>query len=314
MPSFDAVNYSLRPSKSIQRQLVFDGVRILQRELDLERLAYVGLGSIWFTDFVMAHKLLGIDDMVSIEGDPVGYRRAVFNCPYATVRVQEGYSSEVLPNLYDDEVIGSRPWMMWMDYDFEFNESVRDDIRSVIEKAPMNSLLLVTFNGQETRYGQAADRPERLRDLFGSLVPAELPKSHCRGERMQETLVDFTIDFMKSVAAEIARPGGFVPAFRLIYRDTVPMVTAGGVLPSRGAVRITSDLVAQDGWPCRPRERIVAPHLTIREAAVLQSLLPRTERLSRDLVCELGFDLEDEQIAAFERYYRQYPAYAQIMM
>src|SRR5438128_622831 len=105
MPSFDAINYSLRASKSIQRQLVFEGVRMLQRELHLERLAYVGLGSIWFTDFTMAHKLLGIDDMVSIESHPVGYRRAVFNSPYATVKVREGYSSEVLPALYDDEII-----------------------------------------------------------------------------------------------------------------------------------------------------------------------------------------------------------------
>jgi hypothetical protein len=68
MPSFDAVNYSLRPSKSIQRQLVFAGVRALQDSLDPAQV-YVGFGSIWFTDFVMAHKMLRIDDMVSIEGD-----------------------------------------------------------------------------------------------------------------------------------------------------------------------------------------------------------------------------------------------------
>jgi len=36
MPSFDAINYSLRPSKSIQRQLVFNGVRMLQSHLHLE--------------------------------------------------------------------------------------------------------------------------------------------------------------------------------------------------------------------------------------------------------------------------------------
>lgn len=72
MPSFDAINYSLRPSKSIQTQLVFDGVRLLQDRLDLERLTYVGFGSIWFTDFVLAHKILRIDDMGSIEGDDIG--------------------------------------------------------------------------------------------------------------------------------------------------------------------------------------------------------------------------------------------------
>jgi len=92
MPSFDAINYSLRPSKSIQRQIVFSGVRMLQANLDLERLAYIGFGSIWFTDFVLAHKLLGIDDMWSIECHDVGYRRALFNAPYATVHVEHGYA------------------------------------------------------------------------------------------------------------------------------------------------------------------------------------------------------------------------------
>jgi hypothetical protein len=66
-------------------------------------------------------------------------------------------------------------------------------------------------------------------------------------------------------------------------------------------------------WPCRPAKPIAAPHLTIREATVLQSQLPRADRLTRDVVHELGFDLELGQIEAFQTYYRQYPAFAQIV-
>jgi hypothetical protein len=312
MPSFDTVNYSLRPSKSIQRQLVFEGVRVLQGAVGPAQV-YIGFGSIWFTDFVMAHKVLSIDDMVSIESDEIGYRRAVFNSPYATVRVCQGFSSAVLPALYDDEAITRRPWMVWLDYDSEFDEAKRDDIRSIIENAPVNSILLVTFNGHEMRYGHAPERPELLKRLFGSVVPDDLPKRSCRDDRMQETLADFTIDLMKSIAGELARPGGFIPAFRLIYKDTAPMVTVGGLLPSLGAVRTASGVISEANWPCRPEKPIAAPHLTIREAALLQSQLPCAERLSRVLVQRLGFDLEDDQIEAFERYYRQYPAFAQIV-
>ena len=91
------------------------------------------------------------------------------------------------------------------------------------------------------------------------------------------------------------------------------MVTVGGILPSRGAVRTASGIVDEANWPCRPEKPIAAPHLTIREAALLQSRLPCAERLSRVLVQELGFDLEDDQIEAFEKYYREYPAFAQIV-
>ena len=60
MPSFDVVNYSLRPNKSIQRTIVFEAVSILQGWLRLENLLYIGFGSIWFTDFQLAHKFLRV--------------------------------------------------------------------------------------------------------------------------------------------------------------------------------------------------------------------------------------------------------------
>ncbi|HYI49628.1 MAG TPA: O-methyltransferase [Allosphingosinicella sp.] len=313
MPSFDAVNYSLRPSKSIQRHIVFEAVRTLQNDLDLDNMVYIGFGSIWFTDYVMAHKILGINEMVSIEASDVGFRRAEFNAPLATVRVIHGHSSYVLPTLYEDEKIRARPWFVWLDYDYELNETLRDDIRSVIENAPANSLLLVTFNGAETRYGQASDRPGRLQELLGDVVPDELSKRACKDDRMQETLADLALDFMTSVAADLARPGGFIPSFRLIYKDGAPMVTIGGIMPSKGAARIAGDITSTAGWPCRPERPIRAPHLTIREAATLQSQLPSIDRLTREAVRKLGFDLEDEQIEAFEAYYRHYPAFAQIV-
>ena len=130
---------------------------------------------------------------------------------------------------------------------------------------------------------------------------------------MQETLADLTRDFMQSTANDLARPGGFVSAFRLIYRDNAPMVTVGGILPSRGAARIAADVVSQEAWNCRPAKPIVAPHLTIREAVVLQSKLPNVGPLGRDTVRALGFDLDDDQLEAFETYYRHYPAFAQIV-
>lgn len=313
MASFEIVNYSLRPSKSIQRQIVFDGVRKLQGYMNLEQMVYVGFGSIWFTDFVMAHKLLDINDMVSIESSKIGYKRAVFNSPFATVRVVEGYSADILPILYQDPLVGRRPWMLWLDYDHEFDETVADDVRSVIENAPMNSILIITFSGHERSYGHATERPDRLRKLFQDVVPDNLSRSACKDTHMQETLADLAMNFMQSLAIVSGRPGAFVPAFRAIYRDTTPMVTVGGVLPTKGAASTASEVVAKADWPCRPAKPIFAPHLTIREAAHLQSCLPSTEQLSRAKVQSLGFDLEDEQIEAFQNYYRQYPAFAQIL-
>lgn len=313
MASFNVINYSLRPSKTIQRQLVFEGVQRLQAALDLERMIYVGFGSVWFTDFVMAHKLLGIRDMISIEGNEVGYKRAVFNAPFATVAVKHGLSSAVLPEMFADQTLRGRPWLIWLDYDYELNEAMREDLRLVIEKAPANSILLCTMNGLERKYGQAQERPDRLREILGDVVPDDLAKDACKGDRMQETLANLTLDYITSLAIDMARPGGFVPAFRMVYQDGAPMLTVGGILPAKGAARIAGDAISEPLWPCKPHAPIKAPHLTMREAAVLQAQLPREEHLTRPLVQELGFDLEEHELEAFETYYRQYPAFAQIV-
>jgi len=287
---------------------------MLQDQIGLERMAYVGFGSIWFTDFVLAHKVLRIDDMVSIESDDIGYLRAIFNLPYATVRVEHGYSAVILPKLFADAALAGRPWMIWLDYDYELNESVRDDVRSIIENAPTNSILIITVNGSEQKYGNnPKERTERLRNLLGSVVPDDLTPAACKNEQLQETLADLGLNFMKSIAADIARPGGFIEGFRVLYRDSSPMVTFGGILPARGAARTATEVVNAESWPARPSKAIKAPHLTMREAAVLQRCLPCATKLSRATVRELGFDLEEDQIEAFQTYYRQYPAFAQIV-
>lgn len=313
MASFDVVNYSLRPSKGIQRHLVFEAVRDVRERLAMRDLAYVGFGSVWFTDFVLAHKFLGIRDMVSMERDPIGICRARFNTPYATLRVEPTSSNEALPKLRTDAVVGGRPWMVWLDYDGGYSDEISEDIRYLMENLSFGSVFLATFSGHEMEYGRkAAERPELLRSLFGSVVPDELSAGACKKERMPQTLARLAMDYIMSASVGASRSGTFVPAFSMIYRDASPMVTVGGFVLGDDIAHKASDIVGNGVWRCMPEKLIQAPHLTAKEAASLQSLLPRTEPLTRHDVVKLGFDLEIDQIKTFESYYRQYPAFAQI--
>ena len=313
MGSFDTVNYSLRPSKNIQRQIIFDDLRTLRTRLPLDNPVYIGFGSIWFVDFVLAHRILGIDDMISMEADDIGFARARFNSPYKTVRVMHGLSTEILPGLYEDEEFNTRPWVIWLDYDRQFDEDLCADTRSVLENAPESTVFLITFDGRASKYGNANDRPARLRELFGDVVPDDITKDECDSEQMQGTLADLAIAFMQSVPAESSRPGGFLPAFKINYKDSAPMVTVGGILPSPAIEEQATALVNETRWRCTPDASIVAPHLTTLEAIALQSELPDPDGLSRSTVQSLGFDLEDEQIRVYENYYREWPSFAQIV-
>lgn len=313
MPSFDAINYSLRPSKSIQRQLVFEGAKQIQDACSLREMAYIGFGSIWFTDFMLAHKALRVTRSVSIEAHDIGFARAKFNAPYATVDVVHGLSTAVLPRLMGDVTLAQKPWMIWLDYDFVLAEAIVDDIRLVVEGAPADSLFLITFSGLDYKYGKPSDRVARLKELLGSVVPDDLSREACKGDELLKTLADLTLARMSSVAQGAARPGGFVPAFRIFYKDGTPMITVGGVLPAPNSLASVQAVTIGQEWPCRPQEVISAPHLTFKEAAALQSKLPAGQALTRGLVQAMGFDLEDQQIAAFEKHYLRYPSFAQIV-
>jgi hypothetical protein len=292
--------------------LVFEAAGIIQDELSLKRLVYVGLGSIWFTDFQMAHKSLGIRDMVSMEADKIGFKRAQFNLPFKTARVKKGYSTAVLPALFSEKKFLNRPWFIWLDYTCGLEERVVKDIRLVIESAPANSVFVTTFNALGAPLGNPKDRPERIRRLLGAVVPDTISRDDCQNARLPETLLKLTSDFMVSVAASFSRPGRFVPAFRIAYSDSTPMITVGGVLPTKRNTVAVESLVAAPSWPAIVKEPIVIPPLTIKEFTALQAQLPRPQRLSRKLVRSLGFDLDADHIRCFGKFYRYYPIYAQI--
>ncbi len=313
MASFDSVNYSLRPSKSVQRGIVFEGLRKAADAMDMGNAIYVGFGSIWFTDFVQAHKVLDIDDMVSIEANEVGFRRATFNKAYRTISMLEGRANAKLPDIIGIADYNARPWIIWLDYDSALDEEVVEDMQWVVTNAPPNSVVLFTFSATQNAYGRPVNRPERIRALFGDVVPDDLSKSDCEKETLPITLSRLGIDFLKSEVADAARPGGFVEAFRLPYLDSVAMVTIGGILPARGAAAAARALVADAGWQGIVEEMIEAPPMTLREISTLQGELPAVEALTRNRIQELGFDLHERQIRSFQRYYKYLPSFAEIV-
>ena len=314
MPSFNVINYSVRPSKSIQRQIVFDGLSKLEPALDLRNAAYIGFGSIWFTDFVLAHKKIDIKRMISIEGDYVGYRRAQFNKPYSIISVKHGHSNSIIPDLFDDEELCAKPWVVWLDFDYELNPSVVDDMRELAKSAPVNSVLVFTINAVPTKYGKTRDRPTYLKGTLGSVVPDNLTVRQCREPYLQLTLAELSTKFMTSVTAKISRSGRFVPAFRLPYKDGAPMITFGGIILGEEKADQVQEIVNGGNWAGMTDEQIVAPHLTVKEAIQMQSLLPTDNAITRDQIRKLGFDLTDSEIAVFQKYYKHYPSFAQVVL
>ncbi|WP_169303692.1 O-methyltransferase, partial [Guyparkeria sp. SB14A] len=284
MPSFEKVNYSLRPSKSIQRGLVFEGLRAIKERLALADPVYIGLGSVWFSDFLMAHSALDVWDMVSIESDEIGFERAKFNCPFATVKVKKGEAGVVIQDLKNGAEYSQRPWMVWLDYDSELDESVCQDLAYLNRNAPENSVIIFTFNAHEGNYGKpAAQRRSRVIELLGRVVSEDEPPASFKNKygAFEKRLAKAVIDHMISDAVKCGREGGAVPAFNLRYKDGSPMVTVGGILPSKQNRAAAEELVKSEHWDYISEALIAAPNLTLLEVAHLQKLLPSSAPITR---------------------------------
>jgi hypothetical protein len=308
------VNFSLRPNKAIERGIVFDGLSRIMAAMGLKNLVYVGFGSIWFSDFELAHRQLGLETMISIEADSMVYKRALFNKPYRTIEVVEGRSGDVLPSLLERTDLSSRPWVVWLDYDSPFDEGKLDELSLLSEKVPENSFLLTTFSARPSLYARRpADRPDRIRELLGDAAPRELTVSDCSDEPgFMRMLSAAVLDRLKSNFLSYARDETFFSTQRLHYKDGAPMITVGCCIASASCSAIVEGFVSGSAWEGISERLIEVPLLTIREAQQLRAALPRKGSLSRADVEAMGFDLREDQVSAFERHYLRYPSFAQV--
>jgi hypothetical protein len=313
MSSTNVVNFSLRLNKSIERSLVFECLVLLINQLNLSNLVYVGLGSVWFTDFILAHRLLGIDTMISMEHDEVIFKRAEFNRPYRTLEILLGESAALFPDLLAREDLAGRPWVVWLDHDEEIDEGKLDELIQLMRSLPQNSVVICTFSALGAKYGEVKDRPARISDIFGFQDREPPSRSQTKeGNSLARILATETERYLVSQAIESGRPGSFIPAINLIYRDTSPMVTVGGVLPAPDREEAVKALVSSPSWPGRIDSMIQTAPLTPKEVLALQSWLPANKPLTRADVSKMGFDLHDDQIQAFVDHYLRYPQFMQV--
>lgn len=290
-PSFERIDYSLRTNKNIERKLVFDHLRGLQPPLDFSSYRYLGFGSLWFVDFVLAHRALGIRQLCSIERSE-NSARAEFNKPYACIEVRPGDATDVIESISDAE--WKQPHLAWLDYDGIFDESARKDCERFMERAAAGSIVIVTANGVRQSYKRGTpDNPkpviETLREQMGDAVPSVVPGGLADVDQaafpqfLARTISNFMAGTLRACGREVeGMPARFIPLFEVIHRDGATMVTIGGLIASW---RMLTDLEKHFGADAnelydgggRLDEVLDLIPLTIKEKLALDELLPCEE-------------------------------------
>lgn len=314
------VNFVIRPNKNVERKLIFDALAALHAKFDYQDAQYIGFGSLWFADFVLAHKTLSIQSMTSIEKRDERARRADFSKPFSCIEVIPGDSTIILPTL----PIKDRVNVCWLDYECPLKSEVIEDIETILDSAPSRSILLVTLNASKgsipklDKDDNEISLGDSLRMMAGDYVPDPLLDDDISWASYPRLLAQIIIDLMMGKPIRSARDVQFRPFVNLFYQDNAPMITVGGVLLNEtdekefNLIEFPAEFSSVIN-NIHEQQSILVPALTVIEKVILDQNLPQ-RFLDIAHLRELGIAVSDEEIEAYARYYLHYPVFSEFVL
>ena len=320
-PSYRKINYQIRPAKSIQRKMLCDAFLRLSFFGPLANYRYVGFGSTTFVDFILFHKILGINDMISIEKQEEEKDRFDFNNPFDCICIKYGDSNNVLPSLDWD-----RKTIIWLDYDDHLTESILQDIACASTKLVSGSVLVVTVDVRATPSPKPKFTDKELLDyrfeefekrVGSTKVPADVKAKDLEGEEMAKTCGRVILNEIKQTLSHrngLLSPGQKVeyhPLFNFRYQDGAKMLTVGGIFYESGdQARLKQcdfeklEFVKSDAT----FYKIDVPTLTHLERLHLDKTLPHGD--IEDIGKQIGLTPKD--IDNYKLLYRYFTTFAEI--
>jgi hypothetical protein len=305
-PSYEQINYALRPAKNIERKMISDVLRRLRAFAPLHVYRYVGFGSAYFSDFTLLHKALDLRTMISIEKDIANRDRFEFNRPFSCVEMAYGTATAILPTLdWDYESI------VWLDYDSKIKSYVLADLAFACMEAKPGSALIVTVNAHPD--DDIDGRVEILNESVGPdnvpsdiRAPADLAgwKMAEVSRRILENTIQATLRDRNAGGAD-AEEIHYEQLFNFHYQDGPKMLTVGGILYRADQKHLLATCAFQDFDYARngaDAYRIEVPNLTFREMRHLNAQLPDADPPEAPGV-------PATEVGKYERVYRFFPAF-----
>ncbi|MEI7587079.1 O-methyltransferase [Runella sp.] len=155
--SYNKIDYRLRIAKSVERRMMGSLFQNLNAFYPLEKYKYIGFGSVSFLDFSLFHRLLGINEMISIEREEHDKARFEFNNPYACIEIEWGESKDILPKIDISEKS-----IIWLDYDDKLTTDILSDIDMVFNRLNSGSFFCVSYNAQQDSEKDEKSRFEQI--------------------------------------------------------------------------------------------------------------------------------------------------------
>jgi hypothetical protein len=327
--SYERINYSLRPAKAIERRMMCEAFGRLYPFQPVNKYGYIGLGSIYFTDFQLIHRLLGIDDLVSIEKDFENAERFNLNLPFGCIQIHFKETSLVLPSLD-----WSSRKILWLDYDGTLNSDCLADVATFVTKASSGSFLAISINAHAVaephegarkaieertneRFSLPVYRLSKIREQIPEKVPVGLSGKELNMSGLPKVLRRLLINEISEVLKKRNQqlPDddklSFKQVLNFIYKDGAQMMTLGGVVVSRKELSLFEACRFDELVFSRTTDEVFdirVPCLTPKEVRYLNSFLPLPDTESIAPNCIPGDDIEK-----YRHLYRYFPYYGEVV-
>lgn len=306
--SFESINYSLRPNKNVERKLIVSSINKLQGIFPIDTYRYVGFGSMWFADFVLMHKHVGITDMVTIEIEHSRSKRVEFNKPFACINVRMEAAATALGEVLDD-----KNTIVWLDYDGSLKDAMTGDIETAIGSMTSGSLILVSVNANVKQLEGQQSNDEVM-------TPIKYLAEICDSTSILSQQNRLSVNDFPEFVAEILhdkikgsvlskKPGcTYIPIWTFSYSDGVKMITVGGMIANTSDEnKLTSSGIFSLPYISGLKTyKLSIPVLTEKEKRALDKLLPSVSPLNQK---HFDFELRDNEIEAYQKFYIQYPVF-----
>lgn len=309
VPSFEKINYSVRPAKATERWMMMEAFGRLATFEPLPEYHYVGFGSTFFIDFKLLHRFYGMEHLTSVEQEVDKKRRFDFNKPFSCVKMHYGTAE----NFLTTKMKWDKRAIVWLDYDSRLSESMLSDLDRALENCRPGSFICITVDAEPVDPVTSSLREIR-KDLDKSRLPAwaTTRPASLKGWKLAEAYAHV---IRSSIAHTMrtARPGyEWHQVFHFRYRDGARMLTLGGVVVDDTGARLLQQCRFDDLDYHRPDEKafeIRVPNLTPPEIHHIQRELPNLNATARKRLERLA--IEDRDIEDLRLLYRYLPHFVE---
>jgi hypothetical protein len=323
--SYEKINYILRPRKQIERKIMVEILSNVSRKLtlDISKYQYIGMGSIYYYDFMLFHKYLNIKNMISIDN---GYckKRFEFNIPYDFVEFKNMETTNFL-NTYKP----SKNSIFWFDYDGKLiivdkqenscsiNPSIINDLSLITKKALENDFFIISIN---STIPKNVNQSFKEKKIFIERLSKYLSDTY-----KDPKMIVFNNHFkvIQNLILNVIKNNEefsdlkFKKLFSFCYNDGSPMYTLGGILVKNN--NDLSPIITDNDYSFLDLDEdkiinIDVPLLTYKEKIVLDSKISEIEKKLSELTPDqiigmLDFEMKTDNLKKYIQYYKYYPQY-----